>query len=798
MAQSDKSSLAARPTRAFNATSALVWVGVLGTALTLLSGLEGLVALSNGVRSAVAWWRMLTHSIWSWLFGWIGITIPKTLFALFNFAIFGMALAGGVRFRAKHSAKSAAAYPSADVSVGPWRVTASFLAMVFLSLLSLVVLAVLQQRGQGLTIQTIVFIWIAWSLFVMMLCFLWTHRFSKHALQLFPLALVYSSIVFLAPFLKSLNAKSYLDMALVVSSLAAINLIFSIMLAIAPPVALRKRLSGAIILAALVVLPVLGPLGLAQIYAMQAHSFLAAGQRDEALAGYQKSLSIRELLARGDPGNSDLQTDLSLFYSNFGDAFAASSQRTDATAAYKKAVTIGEQLASSDPASVLFQRNLGVYRRQLGDALAGDGKISEALPNYREAAALGEKLAQGDPENADLQTDLGVYYSKLGDALAAGDQRADAVATYRNSVTIGEKLANADPANALHQRNLGIYHRQLGDALAGDRKISEALPNYREAADLGEKLVQRDSENAGLQTELGVYYSKLGDALAAGDQRADAVATYRNSVTIGEKLANADPANALHQRNLGIYHRQLGDALAGDRKISEALPNYREAADLGEKLAQHEPDNAILQTDLDLYYNKLAATLLANGETAEAVVLQRKSVSLRDRLARGDPASIDRQTQLVEGYMRLGFVSAADGKREDALDALKAALVVSEHVASETERVEAASIGGAGRATAEALNRVAWCSLFAGNFDRALAATDRALALAPGLLLVELNRVYALLLLGRLEQARALYVANEGKQVPEASNKLWRDVFAEGSELLQKVGRVHIPTSWWR
>ena len=185
-----------RPAEASTATIALVWVGVIGTALTLLSGLEGIVVLSNGVKSAVAWWRMLTQPIWSWLFGWIGITIPKSLFILFNFATFGFALAAGVRFRAKYFAKRGAPSASAEVSVSAWRIIASFFAMAFLSLFILFVLAILQQRGQSLTLNTIAVIWIAGSLLVMTLCFLWTHRFKRYALQLFPLALVYSSFVF--------------------------------------------------------------------------------------------------------------------------------------------------------------------------------------------------------------------------------------------------------------------------------------------------------------------------------------------------------------------------------------------------------------------------------------------------------------------------------------------------------------------------------------------------------------------------------------------------------------------------
>ena len=603
MPKSAEPSHLAGPARINAATSlryrALVGIGVLGTIATLLSGLEGLVALSERARWAIAYWRTLTLTMWSWIVGWIGIRIPHSLLALLNFALFGMLLAVGVRIRAKYFTDNTIAISNTRVRVSAGRIIISFLLMAILSLLSLVILAIVQMYGVSLTIEAIAAIWIAWSLLIMTASFLWTHRFSKHALQLFPLALIYSGCVFLAPFLKELNPKSYLDMVLVCVSLATINLIFSLMLLIAPAIALRNRLGVSIFLAFLVVLPVLGPLGLAQIYAMRGNALLADGKRDDALPYYLKSLAIREMLSRGDP------------------------------------------------------------------------------------------------TNLDRQTDLGVYYSKVGDLLAAANRREEAITSYEKALAIGEGLVSSAPKNTLHQRNLGIYYRQMGDVLAGGNERDKALANYRKA------------------------------------------------VVIGEKLSGDDPAKTDWQIDLDLYYSRLGDILRADDRIVEALPYYL------------------------------------------------KSLAIRRKLAGEEPANADKQSKLAAMHRMLGVAFTADNKHEAAIENFNGALAITEHHATEIEKFEQETNGKLGVLTAEALTNVAWDLLFVGNFERALALTERALRLDPDSLAIQTNRAHALLLLGRLDEARALYIAHKGERISQTNNKFWEEVIADDLKELREAGLGH-------
>jgi tetratricopeptide (TPR) repeat protein len=108
-----------------------------------------------------------------------------------------------------------------------------------------------------------------------------------------------------------------------------------------------------------------------------------------------------------------------------------------------------------------------------------------------------------------------------------------------------------------------------------------------------------------------------------------------------------------------------------------------------------------------------------------------------------------------------------------------------------TEAMETATAGGPGLKSAEALGELAWYALHARKFDEALAAADRAASLAPDQIWLATNRAHALLFLGRIDEARALYLGHKGQRLFPDSDKPWEDVIAEDFETLRKAGLDH-------
>jgi len=120
------------------------------------------------------------------------------------------------------------------------------------------------------------------------------------------------------------------------------------------------------------------------------------------------------------------------------------------------------------------------------------------------------------------------------------------------------------------------------------------------------------------------------------------------------------------------------------------------------------------------------------------------------------------------------------------------ALHLQEVLAAEVEAAETKLEGKPGEETAQALVEVAWYALFAGEFTKALTASNRAHALLPDDLTIETNRAHALMFLGRGKESKALYLAHKGKPISGQDGRLWERAIAEDFAELRKAGLTHL------
>jgi len=99
--------------------------------------------------------------------------------------------------------------------------------------------------------------------------------------------------------------------------------------------------------------------------------------------------------------------------------------------------------------------------------------------------------------------------------------------------------------------------------------------------------------------------------------------------------------------------------------------------------------------------------------------------------------------------------------------------------------------GKPGEQVATELNQTVWYALFAKEFTKALTVADHAHALFPDNVMIESNRVHALMFLGRDKEAKALYLAHKGKRIPDVNNKLWEQAIADDFAAFRKAGLTH-------
>ena len=123
----------------------------------------------------------------------------------------------------------------------------------------------------------------------------------------------------------------------------------------------------------------------------------------------------------------------------------------------------------------------------------------------------------------------------------------------------------------------------------------------------------------------------------------------------------------------------------------------------------------------------------------------------------------------------------ARGDQAGALATYRAALAITEKVAATIEETEISRTGASGMETASAKYGVARFALLARDFGKALAASNRARALAPEPLWPDSTRAHALMFLKRTSEARELYLAHKG-------HGNWEKLIAEDYREMREAG----------
>ena len=116
------------------------------------------------------------------------------------------------------------------------------------------------------------------------------------------------------------------------------------------------------------------------------------------------------------------------------------------------------------------------------------------------------------------------------------------------------------------------------------------------------------------------------------------------------------------------------------------------------------------------------------------------------------------------------------------------ALKLAEAHATATEAEEIKNDGKAGKDTGSALSNLSWEALFARDFNKAYEAATRSIKLIPSNSVPITNQAHALMLLGRTEEAKAIYLTHKGESL---QGKTWEKVISEDFAKLREAGITH-------
>jgi tetratricopeptide (TPR) repeat protein len=215
---------------------------------------------------------------------------------------------------------------------------------------------------------------------------------------------------------------------------------------------------------------------------------------------------------------------------------------------------------------------------------------------------------------------------------------------------------------------------------------------------------------------------------------------------------------------LAIYHGNIGDVFTAQGRLKEALKAYRDNVAIFEHLAAADRSNRQWQYDLAVFHNKVGNVLLQQNNSVEALQAYRDSLAIMEPLVRSDPSNVGWLRELVFSYKKVGGIAFIKLHSDSGQTDLQFFV--------------------------ETIGNLAYRLVLVRDYSEALEAADHAISIAPDWLWLHVNRAHALMFLGRVEEARTLYVRHRGeKNIPDG--RLWETVIREDFAELRKAGLTH-------
>jgi hypothetical protein len=328
-----------------------------------------------------------------------------------------------------------------------------------------------------------------------------------------------------------------------------------------------------------------------------------------------------------------------------------------------------------------------------------------------------------------------------------------------------------DQAYAELAKKLGINEKLLRDKLPQFAEGLRKLPDTSTYEQANAAYVSKDyagAEQLALQAAAGAHKAgSMTDAIKSfelagwsANQRgefANAFDYLRDAESLTDR--SRDPAEWVQiQSDIGYIlneqnkYSQAADVLTGAIQERETLFGTNDSLALASR-------------------NNLAFALENQGKYDEAEAEYRAVWTFRENTLGATNADT------LRSQNNLANALSEQGKYLEAGKEYAAVLTIREQV-----------FGPADSETLGTRLNLSWCQILNRDFTDALSTAEMGLIQNPSYLPLEINRAHALLLLGRTQEAEAIYFKHEGQIIPELDNKLWQQIVLDDFNEFQKRG----------
>ena len=304
--------------------------------------------------------------------------------------------------------------------------------------------------------------------------------------------------------------------------------------------------------------------GIAKATVMLAHTTAKFARREEGLRLMNEGLAEYGALLNSKPDDPIAVRELSAAEGRLGEIQTMMENYPAAIAVFRRSRQRIERLAKLDPANKMIQSDLSISEFLEGRALALAGRSSEALHllehAFKSYMALNLEADVG-PGPAPMQ-------AWIAEVQAATGNTPEALKNYAGAAAgLAEDENNFDDARC----DLAMVETKIANLLAKTGKLHDAETEYNKALDTAKvpfslehgdipSLYAAAEAYAGLAEIAETKARKIPDAAARGRLLADARTQYRKSLDVSKQIA--DPSRLTGSGYLATDPRQIAVRLA--------------------------------------------------------------------------------------------------------------------------------------------------------------------------------------------------------------------------------------------
>jgi len=379
-----------------------------------------------------------------------------------------------------------------------------------------------------------------------------------------------------------------------------------------------------------------------------------------ALASFQKSLQIRESLARLNPHMSKDRVELAVAYLDYSDFQRAAAGNITAGFEYcQKAIAILDLEAAATPKdlrvmaqSTRAYTNLGMM--QVGEGAMGSvGTVSGGVADLQKALVLVQRTLEISPSYVQGQGQVGVINGVMGGAMLKLGDRSQALVYYRRALDVFQTLSSKGN-NIRAAANTAVVMSKIADISFMEGRNSEAITAYIQTEQMTEKLVAADPHNEVLQRGLIADSVGLGHALVESGKVEEGLRYIQKA----RALVEADPAKTPLTHTIeGVVETAFGEALERQGKIGEAVQHYAKGKEILGAVRAGSPTDLRMKVYYLLATDHHGAALLKLGKTEDAQKEFDQSLALIEPLFRANSDNQEVRYALAQTYTRQGSVA---------------------------------------------------------------------------------------------------------------------------------------------